>query len=203
MSKILKAKKTFEEAGFTFEDIRRMSKCSIKQIYHALRGSFNKVSWKRLVCRNAGCPRWTFTLTIAAHGKLYTKDRLSKWGVKVDQMCVLCTKENETVQHLFFECSFAAKLWGNLLQWQGINRIVYGWNEELAWAEDWVKRQNANTELYKMTLAACVYHVWQERNARIFEEKERKWEMLGKRIIQEIHCRSNKRVEKALGRLDW
>ncbi|XP_019257654.1 PREDICTED: uncharacterized protein LOC109235862 [Nicotiana attenuata] len=140
---------------------------------------------------------------MAAHGKLYTKNKLSKWGMQVDQECVLCTKEHETVQHLFFKCSYAAKLWGNLLQWQGIRRAVYGWTEELAWAEKWVKRQNANTELFKMALEACVYHVWQERNARIFKEKARKWEILGKRIIQELHCRSNKQVEKALCRLDW
>ncbi|XP_019241241.1 PREDICTED: uncharacterized protein LOC109221237 [Nicotiana attenuata] len=139
---------------------------------------------------------------MTAHGKLYTKDRLSKWGIQIDQECVLCRQASETIQHLFFECSYAAELWGNLLAWQGIRRPVYGWAEELAWVEKWLKRKTATTELYKMTLAACVYYVWQERNTRIFQAKVRRWEILGM-IIQEIHCRSNKHVEKALSRLDW
>ncbi|XP_070018255.1 uncharacterized protein LOC142172746 [Nicotiana tabacum] len=170
---------TFEEAGLNLEDIMKMNNCSIKQIYHKLRGSFNKVSWRRVVCSNVGCPRWTVILTLIAHGKLYTKDRLSKWGIQIDQECVLCRKKNETVQHLFFECSYAAELWGNLQNWQVIRRPIYGWSEELAWAEKWLKRQNARTELYKMALAACVYYVWQERNTRIFQDKVRRCEVLG------------------------
>ncbi|XP_070007758.1 uncharacterized protein LOC142165311 [Nicotiana tabacum] len=131
MSKIMKAKKTFEEANFNHEDIRKMN-CSIKQIYHKLRGNFSKVSWRRVVCSNAGCPRWTFILTMTAHGKLYTKDRLRKWEIQIDQECVLCRQASETIQHLFFECSYAAELWGNLLVWQGIRRPIYRWAEELA-----------------------------------------------------------------------
>nr|XP_016448930.1 PREDICTED: uncharacterized protein LOC107773999 [Nicotiana tabacum] len=172
MSKIMKAKKTFEEAGFNHEDIRKMNNRSIKQIYHKLRGSFNKVSWKK--CINAGCPRWTLMLTMTTHGKLYIKDRPSKWGIQIDQVCVLYRKESETIQHLFFECSYAAELWGNLLTWQGIRRPVYGWIKELAWAEKWLKRQNTSAELFKMTLTSCVFYVWQERNARIFQDKVRR-----------------------------
>ncbi|XP_019258719.1 PREDICTED: uncharacterized protein LOC109236934 [Nicotiana attenuata] len=179
MSKIMKAKKTFEEAGFNHEDIRKMSHCSIKHIYHKLRGSFSKVSWRRVVCNNA-CPRWTFLVTMTAHGKLYTKDRLSKWGIQIDQECVPCSQASETIQHLFFECPYAAELWGNLLAWQGIRRPVYRWAEELTRAEKWLKRKTATTELYKMTLAACAYYVWQERNNRIFQAKVRRWEILGK-----------------------
>ncbi|XP_019261267.1 PREDICTED: uncharacterized protein LOC109239200 [Nicotiana attenuata] len=137
-----------------------------------------------------------------ANGKLYTKDRLSKWGIQIDRECVLCRQASETIQHLYFEFSYAAELWGNLLAWQGIKRPVYRWAEELACVEKWLKRKNATTKLYKMTLVACVYYVWQERNTRCFQAKVRRWEILGKMIIQEIHCRSNKNMEKALSRLD-
>ncbi|XP_070003520.1 uncharacterized protein [Nicotiana sylvestris] len=102
---------------------------------------------------------------MAPHGKLYTRDRLQRWRVQVDQDCVLCKQANETIQHLFFECSYANALWSKLLVWKGIKRSVHGWDEELRWAEVRTKRKNAAAELYKMVLAATVYYVWQGRNA--------------------------------------
>ncbi|XP_019252716.1 PREDICTED: secretory carrier-associated membrane protein 2-like [Nicotiana attenuata] len=106
-----------------------------------------------------------------AHGKLYTRDILQRWRIQVDQECVLCKRASETIQHLFFECPYANALWSKLLVWQGIKRPVYGWDEELRWAEKWTKRKNAAAELYKMALTATVYYVWQERNIRIFQAK--------------------------------
>jgi len=203
VNKILKAKETFMDAGLSYEDIMNMQSCSIKNIYHRLRGRFEKVSWRRIVCHNTGCPRWTFILTVAAHGKLYTKDRLQKWGLQVDQKCVLCNQANETIQHLFFECTYAKALWSALLTWQGIRRPVAGWDEELRWAEKKTKRNTAAAELYKMAVAATVYHVWKERNTRIFQAKVTGWEAMSKKIIQEIHCRSTKHTAGILHRLDW
>nr|XP_016510191.1 PREDICTED: uncharacterized protein LOC107827554 [Nicotiana tabacum] len=48
MRKILKAKENFEKAGYTYEDLMQMQTCSIKHLYHKLRGDFNKVSWRKL-----------------------------------------------------------------------------------------------------------------------------------------------------------
>nr|XP_009588271.1 uncharacterized protein LOC104085855 [Nicotiana tomentosiformis] len=145
MRKIVKAKETFEAAGYNYEDLRQMHDCSIKHIYHKLRGDFSKVSWRKLVCNNTGCPRWIFMLTLVANGRLYTKDRLLKWGIQTDQTCLLCTFANKSIQHLFFECQYAAELWKMMLKWQGINRNIYGWSEELKWAENWTRSRNAKT----------------------------------------------------------
>ncbi|XP_009790774.2 uncharacterized protein [Nicotiana sylvestris] len=199
----MKAQRTMMEAGFSQDDITNMNSCSIKQIYHRLRGMFEKVSWRKVVCHNGGCPRWNFVLTMTAHGRLYTQDRLQRWGVAVDQDCIMCNNEKETIQHLFFKCSYAQALWSKLLEWQGIDRPVQGWEEELKWAEKLAKRRNATTELYKMVLEATIYYVWQERNDRIFQTKTRRWETVCKMIVQEIHCRSNRKIEKILHSLNW
>ncbi|KAK4724318.1 hypothetical protein R3W88_027097 [Solanum pinnatisectum] len=42
-----------------------------------------------------------------------------------------------------------------------------------------------------MTLAAAVYYIWQERNYKIFQQRERTIEEITKQIIWEIHCRSS------------
>ncbi|XP_019258998.1 PREDICTED: uncharacterized protein LOC109237183 [Nicotiana attenuata] len=149
VEKILKAQETLEKAGFSYEEVKRTKKCSIKGIYHRLRGSFEKVRWKKVVCQNAGCPRWTFLLTLTAHGRLYTKDRLQKWGMHVEVECVLCRTEKESVQHLFFECEYSKSLWNKILAWQGMSREVQGWEQELAWAVYIARKRNPKSELFK------------------------------------------------------
>ncbi|XP_019258471.1 PREDICTED: uncharacterized protein LOC109236718 [Nicotiana attenuata] len=176
VGKIMKAQKTMMEAGFSQDDITNMNSCSVKHIYHMLRGTFEKVSWRKVVCHNGGCPRWNFVLTMTAHGRLYTKDRLQRWGVSVDQDCVMCNSEKETINHLFFECPYANVLWSKLLEWQGIDKSIQGWDKELKWAEKWTKRRNGAAQLYKTVLASTIYYVWQERNGRIFKNKTRVWE---------------------------
>ncbi|XP_010544332.1 PREDICTED: uncharacterized protein LOC104816978 isoform X2 [Tarenaya hassleriana] len=43
--------------------------------------------------------------------RLPTKDRLHRWGVTPEALCVLCEATEETHQHLFFECRFSAQVW--------------------------------------------------------------------------------------------
>nr|XP_016473346.1 PREDICTED: uncharacterized protein LOC107795263 [Nicotiana tabacum] len=201
--KILKAKENFEKVGYNYEYLRQMMTCSIKHLYYKLQEDFNKVSWRKLVCNNAGCPRWIFMLILVANGRLYTKDGLLKWGIHNDQTCPLCSQANESIQHLFFECQYAAEVWKILLNWQGINRNIYGWSEELQWAENWARNRSATTELFKIILAGCVYFVRQERNARLFQAKARNCEILSKLIVQEVHCRSNREIARILSRMDY
>ncbi|XP_021743996.1 uncharacterized protein LOC110710043 [Chenopodium quinoa] len=47
--------------------------------------------------------------------KLHTKDNLNRRGVKLEEYCVLCTKEEENVAHLFRECEVTRRIWWGLL----------------------------------------------------------------------------------------
>ncbi|KAH0707011.1 hypothetical protein KY289_012087 [Solanum tuberosum] len=66
-----------------------------------------------------------------------------------------------------------------------------GWNEELEWTTLHANRKTIQDEVYRMTLAAAVYYIWQEMNYRIFQQRKRIIEEITKQIIQEIHCRSS------------
>ncbi|XP_019252695.1 PREDICTED: uncharacterized protein LOC109231491 [Nicotiana attenuata] len=113
--------------------------------------------WRKLVCNNGGMPNWTFILT-----------------------------EEESIEHLFFKCTFAESIWMKLLQWMGINRQAMKWSQEVVWAYNNAKGRSANAEIYRMALAGCVYYVWQERNHRIFRAKQRQAGIMIKQIIQMI-----------------
>ncbi|KAK4369245.1 hypothetical protein RND71_013037 [Anisodus tanguticus] len=64
--KIFKAKNTLESAGLDFAVVMNMSSFTIKSIYQKLRGTFRKVSWRRMVCNNEGSPKWLFHFTLVA-----------------------------------------------------------------------------------------------------------------------------------------
>ncbi|OIT19239.1 hypothetical protein A4A49_60398, partial [Nicotiana attenuata] len=106
--------------------------------------------------------------------------------------CPLCTREPENAEHLFFKCGMASQIWDSLLEWQGIQRKAKGWYEEVQWAEVHAKGKSANSCIYRVCLVACVYHIWHERNLRIFQGKAMQKEAIIRVIAQEIHSRGSK-----------
>ncbi|KAG5568633.1 hypothetical protein H5410_064349 [Solanum commersonii] len=77
-----------------------------------------------------------------------------------------------------------------MLSWLFITRGSTGWNEELTWAIEHATNKTILAEVYRMTPAAIIYYIWQERNHRIFQHKERNIDMISRLIIQGIHYRA-------------
>lgn len=63
--------------------------------------------------------------------------------------------------------------------------------EEVKWAERYCKGRSKGSCIYRMVLAFSVYHLWIERNNRIFQKKTRTTQYLTRRIIQETHLRAS------------
>ncbi|XP_070035221.1 uncharacterized protein [Nicotiana tomentosiformis] len=189
IQRIFKARSYFEDAGFTEEDVQKMEKYSVKQIYKAMHGEFSKMTWRKLVCNNQGLPKWIFILRLTIEQRLATKERLARWGIISEQTCSLCQRENETVHHLFFDCEISRDIWQHLLKWQGIQRTKKAWQEELTWLEQFGKGKSGGAAVCRMTIAAAVYHIWQEKNNVMFKKK-RPTNAILRLIIQEMHVRA-------------
>lgn len=82
-------------------------KLMIKKIYKWFSPVHSKVPWKNLVCVQGPQMRHRFILWLALWGRLATADRLIKWNIQIPNVCYLCNDETETLNHLFFECSFS------------------------------------------------------------------------------------------------
>ncbi|KAH0720194.1 hypothetical protein KY284_005224 [Solanum tuberosum] len=203
--KILQAGHWISEAGLHVTEVMEEETFTIKDIYKILRGELSKVPWRRMICNNQGSPKWTFILYLAIQRILYTKDRLDKWGINTDSICSMCKAEPEIHQHLFFACSVANVIWQRLLRWLSITKSSAGWNEEIEWATMHANRKIVQDEVYRMTLVAALYYIWQDNNYRIFQQRERSIEEIIKQIIQEIHCRScmNPRLASAMHKLKF
>ncbi|XP_070022875.1 uncharacterized protein [Nicotiana sylvestris] len=135
-------------------------------------------------------PKWIFILRLAILDRLATKERLARWGLMEETVCSLCQRSNEIVQHLFFECDVAWEIWQKLLQWEGIMRRKKQWHEEVQWAVEKATGKSVGAELYRITLAAVIYHVWQARNKSIFQKEKVNVVSIVKVIVQEIHIRA-------------
>nr|XP_016461930.1 PREDICTED: uncharacterized protein LOC107785201 [Nicotiana tabacum] len=171
IQKIFKAKKYFAEGGYTEDDVLRMKTFSIKDVYFKNIGEFSKVSWRRIIWNNAGLPKWIFIGYLAAHRRLQTRNRLKKGG------CII---------------------WDAMLRWLKIVRPVIDWEHEMQLAEQHCRGRSAAAEIYRMMLVGSMYYIWQERNARFFQEIQRTDETITRSLAQDIQCRGN--VKKCLKR---
>ncbi|XP_070040194.1 uncharacterized protein [Nicotiana tomentosiformis] len=134
-------------------------------------------------------PTFSMKNILAARGRLAIKDRLMQWGITDNQVCPMCTSQVESISHLFFKCQISTQVWNQQLKWQKIARTTMAWPKELNWAENHAKGRSASAEIYRMTLAACVYHIWIERNNRVFQDKQTDHKSIVRKIIQEVFHR--------------
>nr|XP_016495350.1 PREDICTED: uncharacterized protein LOC107814450 [Nicotiana tabacum] len=118
-----------------------------------------------------------------------TKDRLRGLGYVEDVTCSLCNSKEETVDHLFFKCTYSSSVWTAMLQWKGIQRQPMMWANELEWAGKYYRGRSTTAELYKLVLAGTLYYIWQERNDKIFKRVQRSEVTLRRAITQDVHGR--------------
>lgn len=140
-------------------DIHGSGKFSLTSCYEGLRVKKQLVPWNNIVWSSCIFPRHSFILWVLAHGKLKTKDRLQRLGTVVDQLCVLCSREDETINHLFFDCTYTTKVWSEILEKIGVQHRPLIWHNEWEWMMKHVKGRSKEKQKLKITFAAAVYFV--------------------------------------------
>ena len=71
--------------------------------------SIESTSWG-LKLTKLSSTRHKNVLLRVAHGEIYTKERLNRFGLTNDPLCPRC-QAIETLQHKFIECSYVRKIW--------------------------------------------------------------------------------------------
>jgi len=145
---------------------------------------------------------------MAVQQKLTTQDRLHRFGIDGPNRCSLCLRNNEDHNHLFFECAYTKAIWWDVCDRYDILRMTKGWDEWIRWATvTWHGKSFVNLSR-KLSFVATVYHVWQERNARIFAGMSRTSNLVFNQIECIIHDKldlmrnvlptnENKRIQRA------
>lgn len=151
-----------------------------------LRNNWPKVEWKDVVWFKQFNPRHAFILWLAVQGKLMTKDRVAKWQSNSCKQCALCKSGNDSHEHLFFKCKYTEEIWtrlGNLRWGMGVQFTL---QEVLHDIERLKGKKNIGIVVNKLILADAVYFIWQERNFRIFQDKERSEEVVWNIIKESV-----------------
>ncbi|GAB2299073.1 hypothetical protein Dimus_038550 [Dionaea muscipula] len=101
-------------------------------------------------------------------GRLYTRDRLCRFGMGVDDSCVLCEVCTESMAHLFFQCSFVQQVIRLINQELMIGWRVRSWEECQAWIASNAQGKSRKARNLRGIFYSAIQGVWWKRNRRIF-----------------------------------
>ncbi|KAJ6333235.1 hypothetical protein OIU77_009155 [Salix suchowensis] len=93
--------------------------------------------------------------------------------------------ENESHEHLFFQCSYANIVWLTINRKAGLFWPSTTWVDLIHWSSSHRWKKNSERHLIaRLILAAVVYYIWLERNNRIFNNTYKSAANLSEEIFQ-------------------
>ncbi|KAJ9536736.1 LOW QUALITY PROTEIN: hypothetical protein OSB04_un000121 [Centaurea solstitialis] len=142
---------------------------SVREAYDSFDGSYDRVGWTSSVWFAGHIPKHAFCIWMACHRRLPTQDRLIIWKHDPpDWKCSLCGLCLDSHSHLFFECTYSNAVWmqiRNAIDWPD---APSSWDVIM----DMLMGPNPPTKfIHRVGLAAAVYGIWTERNARLFVDR--------------------------------
>ncbi|KAL2235456.1 UNVERIFIED_CONTAM: hypothetical protein Sindi_1277800 [Sesamum indicum] len=131
-----------------------------------------KEGWSSLLLGSLKIPRHSFILWLAILGKLPTTDK--SWLSHL-RVCILCDEgATESHPHLFFRCRFSRQCLYEIRRRIRFHWPNRDWATDIEWATRKWRGKHIINRAYHTLLAACVYHIWKERNLRRFDHTEQR-----------------------------
>lgn len=84
---------------------------TIKSNYKSQIPNRNTNFRKNRIWRPGLTPKIAHFLWLCYHNKILTRDNLNKKGLQGRNVCILCLKAEETVQHLILACGYTLEVW--------------------------------------------------------------------------------------------
>ncbi|GKU97121.1 hypothetical protein SLEP1_g10301 [Rubroshorea leprosula] len=120
--------------------------------------------------------------------RLTTRARQKKWSPTLTDTCVLCNNDSETIEHLFFKCYHARRVWQVLSNLAGIP-FMDSWQRLLMWMGKWIQRKSLYWTFIKLIWSAAIYHVRMKRNNRIHQQVFRTEEAICEQVQFDVKHR--------------
>lgn len=92
--------------------------------------------------------------------RLITRNHLDSWSLVTDQDCLLYSNNNETKDHLFFNCGFSLQIWLSFFTHPSLAPPL-GVQPIVAWVNR-ASRSSKVTTICKLLLQAVIYEVERE-----------------------------------------
>jgi len=134
------------------------------------------------------CPKFSCCLLRAIHDRLLTRQRLLNFGIINTNDCVLCNSQPETIEHLFFSCVSSSYIWKLCKLKLGLSQGLIGsLLEEVILVKRRFSEKTKASLLAKHAIGAAVWHIWQERNRRIFRAQTMHKILVFRRLYEDIN----------------
>ncbi|KAK4383266.1 putative ribonuclease H protein [Sesamum angolense] len=95
-------------------------------------------------------------------------------------------REMETHEHLFFRCNYSRQCIRILKRTVRFTWPNRAWAVDIAWASKRWNGRHIVQAAYRALLAAIVYHIWQERNRRVFQQSMRPSSTIARIVVDEM-----------------
>ncbi|KAK9048344.1 hypothetical protein SSX86_032693 [Deinandra increscens subsp. villosa] len=144
----------------------------------------------------------------ASLDRIATGDNLVKKKIQVVSNCPMCLMHQESVDHIFFNCSFAKLVWAQVWAWcklpiTSLNSMV----DVCRAVEDWSYSRNQK-DIILGVVYITIWSIWKSRNETVFSKKLGAVNQVfgGVKSLASLWCSSRNKVsqrfcEKAAGEL--
>lgn len=146
---------------------------TIASMYQVCRRKGSRVTWDNIVWSPNIPPKYSFCNWLLWKHALKTRKLLASRGITLDKVCHFCSGQDETFEHLFFQCQFTRDTWQQVLLKMNINRTPLSWEREHRWIQRKCSGRSRKAKNIKLAVSCTIYYIWQERNLRIFQQKSR------------------------------
>lgn len=111
---------------------------------------------------------------LAVLGKLNTRDFLSRIGIVPieENICPFCRDAEETIEHIFIQCSLIWGVWNELAKWWGLVWVLPSSIPHLFDQWPLFVIGKLQKQVWYMLFFAALWTIWLERNNIVFNDKE-------------------------------
>ncbi|GKC11351.1 hypothetical protein Tco_1008133 [Tanacetum coccineum] len=125
---------------------------------------------------------------------LKTQDKLRPWDVDAQTdltqlRCSLCGSQQDSHEHLFFECSYSSKVWNYIRNLAGMEQVPPVLDDIVLWFIPMANKRSFKNVVGKMLFAAASYYLWLERNNRLFKNIRRSPEEIRDLIMTTVRLK--------------
>ncbi|XP_074298263.1 uncharacterized protein LOC141629103 [Silene latifolia] len=133
----------------------------IKQGYQWLVEEGTDKEWHPWISNSLIIPRHKFTIWLTAHKRLLTMDRLMRMGIVQSNICYFCGAAAESMDHIFFQCTFSNRCLVLVQDWLMIQLPKQGF---IKWWVTYITQSLVKKQVVAVALASLCYHIWTSRN---------------------------------------
>ncbi|GKC49682.1 reverse transcriptase domain, reverse transcriptase zinc-binding domain protein [Tanacetum coccineum] len=164
---------------------------SVQTVWNTIRPRCDKVSWYHCVWFSSCIPRHALNLWLVIKRRLKTQDLLRPWdNVDVGNLsCSLCDLQEDSHEHLFFECNFSKQVWFMVKRFAGFSNSMPSIDSIIHDIIPFAKRKSSRSIIVKLVVATITYFIWQERNNCMFKKSKRSVEQVANCIINVVRLK--------------